>query len=223
MSATLKAVFFDHDGTLVDSERVHYEIWRDVLIPHGVSLPEEQYRLYYAGVPTLDNAVDLVERHALPVQSLAIAEEKRSATRAYLARQAFPLMPGAKEAIAHYASNGVRVAIVTGSNRHDVDATLRWHNLCGIVTDVVCGDDVQRNKPAPDCYQLAVQRVGGDPATCIAIEDSEHGIMAATAAGLVCIAVPNPMSRHQDFSRASAVVQNLHEAVRWIDAHFSSV
>ena len=220
MPATLKAVFFDHDGTLVDSERVHYELWRDVLVPHGVALPEEQYRLYYAGVPTLDNAVDLVGRHALAIPPLALAEEKRAATRAYLARQAFPLMPGAKEALAHFASRGIRVGIVTGSNRHDVDATLRWHSLGDCVTDVVTGDDVLLNKPAPDCYRLAVRRVQGELSECVAIEDSEHGIQAATDAGLACLAVPNPMSSHQDFSRAAAVVSNLAGAVRWIDDHF---
>lgn len=223
MTASLKAVFLDHDGTLVDSERVHFEIWRAVLLPHGVALPEEQYRLYYAGLPTLDNAMDLVARHALPLQPHALAEEKRAATRAYLAQQAFPLMPGAREAVAHFSAQGVRVAIVTGSNRHDVDATLRWHDLGEGISDVVSADDVPRNKPAPDCYRLAVRRAGGQPAECVAIEDSEHGVLSATAAGLVCLAVPNPMSRHQDFSRATAVVPNLDAAVRWIDAYFHRV
>jgi HAD superfamily hydrolase (TIGR01509 family) len=221
MPAALKAVFFDHDGTLVDSERAHFEICRDVLTPHGVALPEEQYRRFYAGLPTLANAADLVARHALPVAPAALAEEKRAATRAYLARQAFPLMPGAREALSHFSAKGVGVAIVTGSNQSEVGATLRWHALHEAVSAVVCGDDVRQNKPAPECYQLVLQRVAAAPDECVAIEDSEHGIFSATAAGLACVAVPNPMSRHQDFSRASAVVANLADAVRWLDARFS--
>ncbi len=222
MPPALKAVFIDHDGTLVDSERVHYELWRDVLAAHGLALPEEQYRRLYAGVPTLDNAADLVARHALTLSALALAEEKRVATRDYLARQTFPLMPGAKEAIAYFSAQGLRVAIVTGSSRHDVEATIRWHDLGERVTDVVTGDDVRWNKPAPECYQLALRRVAAAPDECVAIEDSEAGIAAATGAGLACVAVPNPMSHRQDFSLASAVVPNISEAVRWIDARFSS-
>ena len=168
------------------------------------------------------NAADLVTRHALAVAAPVLAEEKRAATRAYLARQPFPLMLGAREALAHVSARGIGVAIVTGSNRSDVDATLRGHGLQETVTAVVSGDDVPRNKPAPDCYFLALRKLGARPEACVAVEDSEHGVLAAVSAGLCCVAVPNPMSRHQDFGRASAVVSNLAEAVRWIDAHFTS-
>ena len=76
----------------------------------------------------------------------------------------------------------------------------------------------RRNKPAPDCYLLAAQRLGLAPAQCVAIEDTQAGVTSAVAAGMACVAVPHALSRHQDFSRASAVVDSLADAVAWIEA-----
>lgn len=212
----IKAVFFDHDGTLVDSEPIHYQLWRDVMATHGVALPESLYRDCYAGIPTADNAVDLVARFAIDEVPMALAEAKNLATRRFLTQHAFPLMSGVRAALAQLQRAGMRLAIVTGAGSDGVRTTLRQHSLGDFFETFVSGDDVANSKPAPDCYLLAVSRLGLLPSECLAIEDTEHGVNSAAAAGVSCLAVPNDLSRHHDFGRASAVFNDLAAAACWI-------
>jgi HAD superfamily hydrolase (TIGR01509 family) len=215
----MKTILFDHDGTLVDSEIVHYYVWRDVLVSYGVSLSEQDYKLRYAGIPTAGNALDIVERYALQMDASALAREKSNATRKLLSEQSFPLMPGARESIAFFRERGCRLAGVSGAERHVIESTLAAHGMAGDFELVVSGDDVRNGKPAPDCYQLAMRQLGISIADCVAIEDTEHGLKAAVSAGVTCAAIPNAMSEHQDFSRAAGVFSSLDEATRWIAQH----
>lgn len=218
MQTPFLAVCFDHDGTLVDSEPIHYRLWRDVLAPHGVTFTEAQYKERHAGVPTLANAQELASRHALAVDADTLAAQKHDAMSAFVTRAAFPLMPNVREAVASLHARGLRLAVVTGAVQLSVATTLREHGLGESFELVVCAEDVVRNKPAPDCYLLAAQRMGLSPAQCVAIEDTEAGVTAAATAGMPCVAVPHALSRHQDFTRASAVFASLPEAVAWIEA-----
>lgn len=218
MSTHFLAVCFDHDGTLVDSEPIHYRLWRDVLAPHGVALTESQYQERYAGVPTLANAQDLVARHDLAVTADTLARDKLGAMSEFVTQAAFPLLPDVPVAIARLRECGLRLAVVTGTARVSVEATLREHALACHFETVVAAEDVVRNKPAPEGYLLAVRRLRLTPAQCVAIEDTEHGVNAAHAAGVACVAVPTAMSRHHDFSRADATFDTLPQAVAWIEA-----
>lgn len=208
----LRAVLFDHDGTLVDSEPVHFRMWVAVLSPYGVALTEQQYKAYYAGVPTQANATDLVRRFRIDATAAQLAQAKNDATKAFLAQRAFPLMPGAQAAIADFHGLGLKLAVVTGAGANGVHTTLRKHALERHFSTVVSGDDVRQSKPAPDCYLLALDRLGLAAADCVAIEDTQHGLEAASAAGLRCLAVPTAMSRHHHFERADAVLDDLSQA-----------
>jgi beta-phosphoglucomutase-like phosphatase (HAD superfamily) len=86
------------------------------------------------------------------------------------------------------------------------------------VTTVVTGDDVPHSKPAPDCYLLALQRLGLPASQCLAVEDTQHGVAAATAAGLRCLAVPNALSTHHRFDQAHAVLNGWAEVESYFDS-----
>ncbi len=217
----IKAIFFDHDGTLVDSEPIHYQLWRDVLAARGVALSEALYRDCYAGIPTIDNAVDLVARFAIDATPASLAEAKNVATRRYLEQRAFPLMPGVRAALTQFQRAGLRQAVVTGAGLDGVQSTLRQHALGDYFATVVSGDDVANSKPAPDCYLLAVRRLGLSPSECVAIEDTEHGVNSAAAAGVRCLAVPNDLSRQHDFGQATAVLSDLSAAAAWLHSQMS--
>lgn len=208
----LRAILFDHDGTLVDSEPTHFALWNVVLARYGFELSEQHYKAYYAGVPTRANAEDIVLRFGIPADPAALAAEKNAATADYLASNAFPLMPGVRETIAEFSALGLKLAVVTGANARGVQATLRAHALEPLFSLTVSGDDVRNSKPAPDCYLLALDRLGLRAGECMAIEDTEHGLRAAAQAGIECIAVPTGMSRHHDSSRAATVVDDMAAA-----------
>ncbi len=217
---TIKAILYDHDGTLVDSEIAHFQIWANVLEPYGVSLSVQQYKEFYAGIPTESNAIDIVHRFALPVKSAVLVDAKNLATRTFLAQAAFPLMPGARESIAFFRDCGLQLAVVTGAERDGVDTSIRVHELHRHFSAIVSGDDVHQSKPAPDCYLLAMQLLGVVPNECIAIEDTEHGVAAATSAGIQCVAIPSFMSEHHNFNSAEESFQNLSDATKWITHRF---
>ncbi len=217
----LKALLIDHDGTLVDSEHAHYRMWVDIIAPFGLELPLQDYVQYHAGRSTTSNSLRLKEDNpslTMSIEELIVAKDR--AVEDFLATEPFPLMPGAKELIDTFLSRGARAAIVTGADGAGVTVSARWHGLDALMSTIVSGDQVEKGKPAPDGYLLAAERLGVDPAECVAVEDTEAGVNSAAAAGVVCIAVPSVMSRSHDFGRADAVLDSLLEARDWIGSNF---
>lgn len=212
----LRAILFDHNGTLVDSEPVHFRMWATVLARYGVSLSEQQYIAHYAGVPTRANAVDLVRRFGLGEDPAVLADAKNAATKDFLLRSAFPLMNGVLAAIAEFRRVDLTLAVVTGASANGVYATLRANDLQRHFATVVSGDDVRASKPAPDCYFLALERLGLQAADCLAIEDTQHGLRAACGAGIRCLALPTHMSKHHNFECAAAVLDGMPQAVAYV-------
>ena len=211
----LRAVLFDHDGTLVDSEPIHYQLWVQVLRRYGVTISEEVFNSVCAGMPTLANAVDLVKRYNLPVQAENLAEEKHTITKEFLAENAYPLMPGVQKAIQALIEQGLTLAIVTGANQHSVGATVRTYSFDRHFAYVISADDVQKSKPAPDCYLLALEKLGLRPEECLAIEDTEHGLRAASQAGIPCLVLPTELSMNHDFSLATVVVKEMSQVFQY--------
>lgn len=216
MSAPILALLLDHDGTLVDSESAHHLLWNEVLAPFGAAITALEYERDYAGLPALDNGAQAVARFGLPATAQDLAQAKFAATRAYLQNQAFPLMPGVPEALAHWRGR-LRLGVVTGARTFAVQNTLQKHALEAGFECVVSADDVERTKPDPACYRLALERMGLAAQNVVAIEDTAHGVDAATGAGLRCLAIPTPLSAGHDFSRACAVLPSMAAAVAWID------
>jgi HAD superfamily hydrolase (TIGR01509 family) len=216
MTSRFKAVLFDHDGTLVASEELHFAHWQQVLARYGAALTESLYQKHYAGMPSVDNARDAIERFGLSVEPAALSEQKNETTRAYLENAAFPLMPGVVASIARCQAAGLRLGVVTGARGFMAAATLRSHKLAPAFETVVSADDVVHNKPAPDGYLLALQRMGLQAHEVVALEDTEHGVAAATSAGLACVAIPTPMSASHDFRAATAVRPTMADAVQWL-------
>lgn len=209
----LKAVIFDHDGTLVDSEKRHYRIWRDVLSGFGVDFAEADYAKNYSGYPTRHNARTLVECYQLAIDPEALFRLKEEKINSLLAGESFDLMPGVKEIIAACRDWGLSLAIASGARRNEVANTLDVHDFNDMFETVACSQDVAHPKPAPDVYLLALDRLGLAAEECVAVEDSYSGLQSAKAAGLRCIVVPNAYSAFHDFSAADVVVESLAGAI----------
>lgn len=216
MPSRFKAVLFDHDGTLVESEAVHHAIWNQVLQPHGVQIPVELFMADFSGVPAITNGHDIKKRYALAPDAAELADTKNRLTAEYLASHAFPLMPGVRESLARLQASGLRKGVVTGARMFAIAATLRSHALAPEFEVVISADDVVHSKPAPECYLLALEKMGLQAHEAVAFEDTQHGVASAVAAGLACVAIPTAMSAVQDFSAATVVVPDMASAVDWV-------
>ncbi len=216
MSSRFKAVLFDHDGTLVESEAVHHAIWNQVLQPYGVQIPVALFMADFSGVPALTNGYDIKRRYALAPTAIEFADTKNRLTAEYLATHAFPLMPGVRASLQSVHVAGLRRGVVTGARLFAIASTLRSHALETEFEIVISADDVVHSKPAPDCYLLALERMGLQAHEAVAFEDTEHGVASAVAAGLACVAIPTAMSAVQDFGAATVVVADMQAAVDWV-------
>lgn len=214
------AWIFDVDGTLADTEREgHLPAFNEAFKVAGLNWhwsPElygallavtggkERIRFY-----AKDHDPDFLERADADAMIKAIHEEK---TRSYVKRISsgeIPLRPGVLDMLQAGRQAGIRLAIATTTTAENVDALLKsvmpvgadsWFEVIG------AGDVVPRKKPAPDIYLWVLDRLGLEPESCLAIEDSENGLQASLAAGLPTIVTVNDYTRGQDFTGALRVV-----------------
>lgn len=212
----LKAIFFDHDGTLVDSETPHCQHWIEALAEHKVEFTEETYRTQYVGVPTKISAERMVQEYNLSVAPETLMAAADNRTIKLLETQAFPLMPFAQDAIFKFKELGLTLGVVTGAYARYVENTIKHHNLENLFAVISAGDQVENTKPAPDVYLAAMAALNLRPEECLAIEDTQTGLTAARAANVPCCVVPNSFTAHQDFTGAVARFNHLGECLNWV-------
>lgn len=183
----ISAIVFDHDGTLVNSEPVHLQIWQN-LLPPG-TLDASTYLQNLSGVPTSDSARWLVDRYQLNLDPERLLADKFAAVNAYLANSAYPLMPGALAMLDCARAKNLPLAVASGGVSNEVHHSLESYRIRDLFHAVVCGDEVVNNKPAPDVYQLAAEQLGVAAELCLAIEDSDSGQLSAYHAGMYCLRI----------------------------------
>lgn len=180
---------FDLDGVLVDSEPVWEQVRRAVVAEHGGRwTPEAQRRLM--GMSTLEWAEYLSADLGVgrPPREVAALVVERMHERY---RERMPLMPGAVEAVRALASRWA-LGVASSSPPALLDAVLVGAGLRPLFDVVVSTEQVARGKPAPDVYLVAAGRLGVEPASCVAVEDSTNGLRSARSAGMQVVAVPHP-------------------------------
>lgn len=219
MMRSIQAILFDHDGTLVDSEIVHFQFWRAVLQRYGVDFQEDDYRLHYAGVSELNTAIDLRLRYRLETPVLDLVAAKRAQATLFHATQHFPLMPSVAETLSSLQQAGIRMAVVSGSARFALESNLRAQNLLSIFELIASGEEVPHNKPAPDVYLHAMHQMGLRADQCLAVEDTASGLASAKSAGLFTCVIPNRYSAHQNFSSADLETRDMAEFFQWFSLH----
>jgi HAD superfamily hydrolase (TIGR01509 family) len=205
----IRGVIFDMDGLMVDSEPVQLRAVNDALRPLGISVSEADF-MDMVGRRAIDNFRELKRRYGFG-ESPGQVEERKD--RAYLKRVRGELkpMPGLFRVIEMCEAKGLLLALASSSPLKDIRGTLEILGLENRFSFIVSGDDVKRGKPDPEIFLKAAERCGQPPSSLLVLEDSGHGVNAASAAGMYVIAVPNRFTTGQDFSRADRVLSSLTE------------
>ncbi|MDK1474686.1 HAD family phosphatase [Streptomyces sp. 549] len=184
-----RAVIFDLDGTLVDSEPHYYRAGREVLARHGVPGFTWEEHTRFIGVGTRETLEELRRTHHLAAPVEQLLDEKNAAYLA-LARRSMPVFPRMADFVRLLHEAGHPLIVASGSSRTAIEAVLTGTGLASRLPRWVSAEEVARGKPEPDVFLEAARRMGADPAACVVVEDAPAGVRAAAAAGMACIAVP---------------------------------
>jgi HAD superfamily hydrolase (TIGR01509 family) len=209
LTGQYRAVIFDMDGLLLDTETLWHESETDLFAQYGVEFTWDD-KMAVIGTSYAFTAGYFADRLGLPRErGPELVEEMIRLMHERVLRQV-EARPGAVELVERLrVLDGVRLGLASNSPRFLLDAALATAGLTQAFEVTVSSDDVEHSKPAPDIYLLACERLGVEPSEALALEDSPSGIAAAKAAGLTCIAVPQ--FAETDVSAADRVVDSLEE------------
>jgi HAD superfamily hydrolase (TIGR01509 family) len=208
-----RAIVFDFDGVVLDSEEPDFLAWQQIWAEAGQELPLLEWSECIGtgqGHSTFDPYTELVRRSGLPRTEAEVRGRMRAVSAEIMASR--PAMAGVADWLEEAASAGLAVGIASSSPRSWIEPQLARLGLSGHFPVISCYDDCGVRKPEPASYQLACRTLGVEPAEALAVEDSRNGLLAAKAAGLWCLVVPNVMTAHMDFSEADIVLGSLAEA-----------
>lgn len=197
-----RALIFDFDGLLVDSEVVWEHVERALLRRHGAEY-DPAILNKYIGTGLVAWSAAIVNEYQLAVAPDQFGAELMEMIVPELARSADP-MPGAMATVAAAHEWGGPVAIASSSSRPIVETVVQKLGWDAMIPIRCTGDEVVHTKPAPDIFLLAAERLGVAPGDCLVLEDSVNGARAAHIAGMTCIAVPNPAYRPSQFEGLAA-------------------
>lgn len=207
MRTAFRALVFDFDGLILETERPDFQSWRDVYREHGLDLSMDVWSdVIGRGPEHFDPYQALVEKLGHDLDREEVLNRRKARHLEMIAE--LEVLPGVREALAEARRLGLALGVASSSSHRWVDGHLQRLGLEGF-TCVRCRDDVPHAKPSPDLYLAVCACLGVEPSSAIALEDSAHGIAAAKAAGLRCVAIPNPMTAGLDLSAADLRLSSL--------------
>ncbi len=202
-----RGVIFDLDGVLIDSEGLYFRAYQTVLEPYGIKISRAEYEERW--IAQGRGPEYIIAKHNLPLSPDDL-RQMRSPVYLRLLETEVTLMPHVEEALTSLAPC-FRLTVATNSNREHLDFVLRRFEIAHFFPLTVAREDYQGAKPEPDAFLAAAKKLGLPPTQCVVIEDTYKGVIAASCAGIACIAVPNEYTLHNDFSQASLVLSSLKE------------
>ena len=203
----IRAIVFDFDGLILDTEEPVYRSWLEVYEAHGERLPFERWVQIVGSTTTeFHPQRHLEERLGRPLSQEVLEGRVGRRTEMILAQQ---VLPGILQHIDEAKSRGLKLGVASSSTRDWVSGHLERLGILGRFDCVRCRDDVNNAKPAPDLYIAVLDCLGVSPSQALAIEDSPNGVIAAKQAGMLCVAIPNSITAKLDLSHADLVLRSL--------------
>jgi len=202
----IRAIIFDMDGVIVDSEPAHIEAEKQIMMHHGVKVTTEDLRSY-TGTTAEFEFTDLISKHNLRTTPEKLIHEKDVILFQLLEKKTQPTK-GVITLIKDLKQHGFKLGIASSGRGKLVFYFLKKLEIEHLFDTVVCAEDITHSKPHPEIFLKAAERLREEPKNCVVIEDSKLGVEAAKRAGMKCIGFRNPNSGNQDLSKADLIIDD---------------
>ena len=202
----MKAVIFDRDGIIINSESINIDAVERAFQKYGIQISEDDKRFIIGKHPN-DYGNYFLNKYDYPVKELFKIQKKFY----YEMIESAPVFEETIKLIKRLKEQNISLALTTSSDRESTLNILKKNNLDNIFDVIVTFDECSKRKPEPEPYQITARKLDIDPNECIVIEDSSIGVESAKYAGMKCIAIPNEFTRIQDFSKADLIVNSASE------------
>lgn len=207
--SVIRAIVFDFDGLILDTEEPVYRSWLEVYQAHGEELPFERWILTVGSTNTAFHPQHyLEERLGRPLSQEVLGRRIARRTEMILAQGT---LPGVAERVDEARVMGLKLGVASSSTQDWVRGHLARLGILERFECIRCRDDVEHAKPEPDLYLAVLACLGVRAAEAVAIEDSPNGVAAARAAGMRAVAIPNSITRRLDLGQADLVLGSLAE------------
>lgn len=207
-----RAIIFDMDGLMLDTERLRKRLFDRVVAEYGMTLPDDLY-LQTIGRTARDSRMIFAEHMGADFPFDALRVKRREIEHAYIDQHGVPTKPGLQSVLDLLETRAFPRAVATSSARATAHRLLQAAGVKQWFDIIVGGDDVAHGKPAPDLFLLAAQHLGVTPSDCVVLEDSGAGIRAAHRAGMTSILIPDLQPPADDVrDLAYCICTSLHEA-----------
>ena len=207
----MKAVIFDMDGVIIDSEPVHYEVGQFLFKELGIEIPDSVLKTFVGlGDRNMWSRIKASYRLRESVEYL-VARDRRmylEILSEFLRKNEIGPVPGARDLIKNLYENKVRLALASSSPLEVIRRVLSSFEIAEYFNAIVSGDEVRKSKPAPEIFLRSSLFLGLPGEDCVVIEDSKNGIEASISAGMRCIGFANRGSGEQDLSKADLVIES---------------
>lgn len=210
----ITTVIFDMDGVLIDSEPIHWKVNQDYFESIGTPVTEDHYSDNFVGLPLDQMLVQLKEKFNLPKSVEQMLKENLE--NLYEAFSTVPIeaVTGVTELIETLKKTNLNLAVGSSSDPALISIILKRIGLKNYFTHTVSGFEVERGKPEPDLFLHIAALFQVKPESCLVIEDSALGVLAARRAGMQVVGVQNGTSGNQDLSKADLVISGFSESER---------
>ena len=207
----IKALIFDFDGLILDTETPDYQVWQSIYREHGFELPHDEWGKIIggAGLSNFDAAEHLSLLSQGQLDSVSLRDRFRSESHTLTSAQ--PIMPGVIGYLREAKRIKLKLAIASSSPHSWVDTHARRLGIFEYFDKVICSDDVApgRTKPNPDLFLLALDQLKVQKEESVVFEDSPNGVKAAKSAGIFVVAVPNPVTSLLSIEGANLTLKSL--------------
>lgn len=204
--STIKAVIFDLDGVIAETEHVHIQAEKETMLKHGIKISEDELH-QYTGTTAKQMFTDLIRRYQLKTTFDEIFNQKEEIMFKLLERGVEPTK-GVIKLLNKLKKAGIRLGIASSSHTRLIDYVLTELGITGMFDSIVGAEDITNSKPDPEIFLKCAKRLNMEAKECLVVEDSTLGVKGAKKAGMKCLGYRNPNSGNQDLSKADILTDD---------------